>query len=322
MKLNTKPSTLLFFTIGAGSITYIYLQQQNKITTALENISDINPLYFVAAVILRILLLYLLSFQLYLILNSNSHTTSPFKNIFEVFLITNLLNYTPLKGAATATRLHKLSKLGFYYSNSLSSTFALWTNILLINLSITIIGTFTYLTHKQNTALMILLLITTLALLHYIEHLPIHKTLQPILTHLHLEQQWSERIQKFAHNLTHLLKQTIFSKLYLLILTITLLIKLTGDIFLHYILIELGYHVPLGYIIFTTATTVTLTILSHIPGGLGITQLSGGYLLEKTGVPFETGFSILLIFGWLIPLTIDTTTTLANTLHNKLKKQD
>lgn len=319
MKLHIKASNLLFFTIGAASIAYIYHQRQNEVATALENISDINPLFFIAAITLRIPFLYLLALQLHLLLNKNHNT--PFKHILNVFLITNLLNYTPFKGAATATRLHKLSKLGYYYSTTLSTTFALWTNILLVNLTITIIGALTYLTDLKNTTALLLLLITTLTLLHHLEKIPLHKPIQTILNHLKIEQQWNQRIQKFTNSTTQQLKQSITSKTYPQILTITLLLKLTGDIYLKYLLQELGYHTPLTYIIFTTATTVALTILTHIPGGLGITQLSGGYLLEKAGIPFETGFSILLIFGWLIPLTTDTTITLTNTLYEKIKNK-
>lgn len=263
-------------------------------------ILDMDKNLLVLAVLSMFPFLHLRALRWYVLL----HGRSPFSTVSKILYVGTLTNAVlPFRagGFLKAYLLHKTEKKNFGYS--FGSVFL--DNIVVISyVLISSIVVFTFFLSDTPPGLkqhMILgglffvgIIISFLAILGVIRH----NKMTPILKRIPILKRFGQRKRKkFVFDTMKYLRKTGGSTK-----SILAAYSLTALVFLNFMLANyllvggLGYSLPLAYLFLGSTLPIVLGLLSTVPGGLGVQEISMTGVFTAAGLPVHIAVSAIVLF--------------------------
>jgi uncharacterized protein (TIRG00374 family) len=115
-------------------------------------------------------------------------------------------------------------------------------------------------------------------------------------------------IWRFQRNLNRGLEFLLARKRHMVLPTLWIVLDwFVTLMILHTAFVAVRYPIPMSFVVVGFAVGITLSLVSFIPGGLGVMEGSMAAIFSSLGVPFETAVVAVLVFRvayYLLPLVI------------------
>jgi uncharacterized protein (TIRG00374 family) len=251
----------------------------------------------------------------------------PFWEMLKVTYVANTVNYLITTGGLSgfAVRMYFFLRLkvpsGRAVTISLVQTFV--TNLVLL---LFVLAGFFYLlkTHElqgltlvASTVLTSVFTVATVIAVFLLIHRRIRRRTLFLLAEAahymlrHLAPRWNPRrvrIWRFQRNLDRGIQFLMDRKTHMLAPIFWIVVDWVATLYiLHYAFFAVGYPVPFSFVVVGFAVGIVLSLVSFIPGGLGIMEGSMAAIFTGLGVPFEVAVVAVLIFRlayYVVPLII------------------
>jgi hypothetical protein len=251
----------------------------------------------------------------------------PFWDMLKITFVANTVNYLVTTGGLSgfAVRMYFFIRLsipsGTAVTISLVQTFL--TNLILL---LFVVFGFVYLlqTHELHgfvlgatAALLVVFVIAAMLAIFLLVHRELRRRTLFLLaesTHwilhrfLPRHKPGRVRIWRFQRNLNHGIEFLLSRKRRMILPTLWIVLDWFVTLFILYgAFIAVGYPIPMSFVIVGFAVGVVLSLVSFVPGGLGVMEGSMAAIFARLSVPFETAVVAVLIFRiayYLFPLLI------------------
>ncbi len=252
----------------------------------------------------------------------------PFREMLKITFVANAVNYLVTTGGLSgfAVRMYFFIKMaipsGKAVTISLVQTFL--TNLILLLFVVTGV---VYLLQAHDlqgfelfatVGMLVLLVLATIVFVFLLAHRALRRrTLFYLAEFVHWflhrflprHQPGRVRIWRFQRNLNRGLEFILSRKINMLAPTLWIIVDWFVTLLILYTaFIAVGYsEIPFSFVVVGFAVGIVLSLVSFIPGGLGVMEGSMAAIFRSLGVPFETAIVAILVFRvayYLLPLII------------------
>jgi len=267
--------TLRVILMIIGVLIIILLLKLIGISSAINTIKNMNPLLILVSLIPWGLAIFFSSYRLKKIITNIS-----FYNSLKIYLSGFLLNYASfIQGVGAGAKVFMLKKRKISITQSTAGISSELIYDVLLSIAATIIFSiyhFNFIIDQLTKLPSYLIWIFICALVIFLI------TLLKIRTNTHIKNY-------FYH-----LKDNFKLKRIIILFPITLLSWAMTSLTILIFFKALNININIGLIFFGLTTSFLLGLISFIPGGLGVRDLSVSYIYSLAGVPLDTAVSVAL----------------------------